>query len=73
MDTLLTEEFGSQFAFDGAQELDLMVDLLSRRNDHLDVCLAYASFIQRFPNSSMELRPGTRQLVKGSLEKLLVH
>ena len=73
MDTFLTEEFGSQSAFDGAEELDLMVDLLFRRKNHLSVCLAYASFIQRFPNGVEQLRPSTRQLVKGSLGKLLMH
>lgn len=49
MDTLLTEEYGSQFAFDEAQELDLMVDLL-RRKDHLNACLACASFTLRLPD-----------------------
>lgn len=71
MDTLLTEEFGSQFAFDEAQELDLMVDLLFRRKDHLNICLAYASYIQRFPDGDQRLGPGTRQLVSASLGKLL--
>lgn len=72
MDTLLTEEFGSQFAFEGAEELDLMIDLLFRRNDHLGVCFAYASFVQRSPGDLDQLRPGTHHLVKGSLAKLLV-
>lgn len=73
MDTLLTEESGSQFVFDEAQELDLMVDLLFRRNDHLNVCLAYASFTQRFPDGLKRPGPATRQLVTASLAKLLVH
>lgn len=73
MDTLLTEEFGSQFAFDEAQELDLMVDLLFRRNDYLNVCLAYASFTQRFPDGLKRSGPATRQLVTASLAKLLGH
>lgn len=73
MGKLLTEEFGSQFAFDEVQELDLMVDLLSRRNEHLNVCLAYASFTQRFPEGYTRSRYATRQLVQASLAKLLVH
>ena len=73
MDAFLTEEFGSQFAFNEVQELDLMVDLLYRRNEHLNVCLAYASFTQRFPDGFTRSGPGTRELVTASLTKLLVH
>lgn len=51
------EQFGSFFAIDEMEDLELLTDLLDMSGKYLDVIFAVASYVQRVPDGMSRLTP----------------
>lgn len=57
MDPRLVQLFGPRFLVDDVRDLELLTDLLSTSQDHLNVVFAVASYLEQVPNGSRHFRP----------------
>ena len=70
MDSLAMHTFGPQFTLDDMQELELLTDLLSVKNEQLSILFAVASYLESTSSGVAELRPVLRVRLEKSVASL---